>query len=85
MCDARSLVSECESHHDVEDPVTKNKYLAPRCCAPGCQITQVTEFCTVGLNVSGSSIWTCLRGTLLACRTLRLLIDCWEICACLFW
>jgi hypothetical protein len=85
MCDARSLVSYCESHHDVEDPVTKDKYLVQRCTAPGCQITQVAEFCTVGLNVCGSSIWTYLHVTLLACRTLRLLIDCWEIYACMIW
>jgi hypothetical protein len=44
---------------------------------------RTTEFCTVALNICGSSVWNLLRVTLMAARILKLLLNFWKICAAL--
>jgi len=45
------------------------------CTIPGRQVAQSTKFCTVALNICGSSVLTLFHVTLLATRFLKWLLD----------
>lgn len=51
------------------------------CTNPGLLIAPETKFCTVALNICGSSMWILLYVTLLSPWILEWLVSFWKVCA----
>ena len=44
------------------------------------QVAVANEFCTIGPNIGGTSLWNLFHATILAPRTMKRFLDFWKIC-----